>query len=340
MLSLVGARGLRRAIVVLGVALVFGVAGDAHAATPTRCAFESPCVYMTPAIDPAHVARGTEVTFTGLGWAPNSQVEAGYGSYCAPHENCAGVGLSTDLHADADGRFVLVFRYDTHDPVGVSGPVASGSEEVVFGGEAPDGRRVSRHPAPVPPPSTAAQRRQAAGMARAARQLAQAIAHNLPQTNRAAKAYNRQVHLCQRQIRRARGRRAEAVVQHLFGAALEAATYGVDHAAFTTFARRLKALRLTDPVLAVGARVWERAIARPRYVPRPSLCAVLRPWAAHGYRRVDEPIGPHARSLERDVRGAKAVRAAAHRLRDLGVAYDDTVLFAGDVLGLERYVIP
>jgi hypothetical protein len=295
---------------------------------------------MSPAVDPDRVARGTEVTFSGRGWAPDSQVSAAYGSYCPPTgEICAGVGLSTRLETDAHGRFALHIRYDSHDPTGVDGPVASGSEEVLFGGRAPDGHFVSRHPLAVPPPSTPEQRRQATAVARAVRGLARAVDRRRPTTNRAAHGYERQIDRCQAILRAKHGRRVDAIIDRVVDAASDAATYGVDHEAFVAYGRHLRAARVTDRILAAGVAAWLRVIERPRYVPRPSLCAVLRRWRAQDFRASAAPR-PGGPGLDEEVRGSRAIRVAAVRLRALGIRPQTQSLFAGDVLGLERYIVP
>lgn len=307
---------------------------------PSRCVYETPCVYMTPAVDPDRVKRGTEVTFSGRGWAPNSIVGAGYGSYCSPGDVCAGVGLSTSFRTDRRGRFTLRFRYDTREPTGGRGPVAAGSEEVRFGGRAPGGRSVSRRPAAVPPASSPAEREQAAGIARAVQGLARAVEANRARTNRASNVYQRDVQRCQTILRAEHTSRQDAVIERLVDASLDGATYGLDAPAFAAFARRLHELRVTDPGLVAGVRAWTAAIARPRFVPSAGLCRTLRSWASRRFSRASEPVAPHGTGLDEEVRASAAIRAASLRLRDLGASVDAQDLFAGDVLGLERYIVP
>ena len=308
---------------------------------PPACVFESPCVYVTPDVDPERARPGTVLTFRGRGWRPRARVGASYGSYCPPVRDtiCAGVGLGTQFRADRKGRFVFRFRFGRRPPRGVRGPVGAGSEEVRFAGRTPRGGEVLRLAAPPPPPSTPQERAQAAGVRDAVRALERDVERASARTARTNAAQQRDVGRCQEIIRIKRPRRRAAIIDRVVTASLDASTYGEAGPEFEAFARRLEELGLTDPVLAAGAAAWTREIRAPRYRPEPGLCAVLERWRDTGFDPdAEPPVDLASTGFQETVRAARAIAAAARRLRDLGVRRDVGDTFAGDILGLERYI--
>jgi len=307
-------------------------------AIPRACVYETPCVYVTPDIDPDQAPAGTVLTFRGRGWRPHGSVSAEYGSYCPRAETCARVGLRETFPADAHGRFVFRFRFGNRPIRGARGPVAAGSEEVRFSGLSRGGTGVGRFAAPPPPPSTPAQRLQAMRVKRAVAGLVKGIARAVPRTNRAAQTYDREIGRCQDLLRIDKPPFRNAVIERVTDAALEAVTYGVAAPEFRAYADELERLAASDPVLARGLEAWIAAIRAPRYVPRPGLCAVLRQWRDAGFARAAAPVDPRSPTFQDQVRKDPAIRAAGKRLRGLGVDRATQDLFEGEILGLENYI--
>ena len=317
------------------------VATEAASRIPATCPFASPCVLAS--VDRPHgqdPPAGTVVRFYGRGFAVGTSVEASWGSYCPPNSACAGVGLLTSFEADRRGRFTFRFRYGSQPPAGPE-PKGAGSEEVRFAGVGRGGRPAAVVAAPVPPPSTARERRQARAVGRETLRLARAIGRNADTTQKALDAYEDELGRCgpAREAARDAGRRQEAVEDRLTDAAIDAATFGVDGSIFAAFADRLEALELTPGRLRDGAAAWIEAIRAPRYVPTPSLCTVIRTWQAAGFSRAAEPVAPSSRGFDEQLRADRRVPAGGQALRDLGVDATAQALFGGgELLGLENYI--
>jgi hypothetical protein len=308
---------------------------------PATCAFEAPCVYVTPASAVDGVAPdGSMVVYQGRGWAPGGEIGADFGSFCptGPNAVCAGVGLSLRFRADSDGRFTFRLFHGSTLPAATPRPAAAGSEAVQFGGPAPSGRIVSRDARRPPAPSTPDQRFQADQVRRAVRALSRAIDRARPRSIRSSDAEQRQVAACQDIVSIERPAARARVIDRVVEAASDAGTYGTDAREFRAFADRLDSLHLSDPALAAGAATWAAAIRAPRHVPAPSLCGELRAWRAAGFPLQHPPIADDATTLSEDVDRGGAVATARLRLIDLGVDRADADDFGGRILGLERYI--
>ena len=87
-----------------------------------------------------------------------------------------------------------------------------------------------------------------------------------------------------------------------------------------------------DPELGAGARAWIEQIRKPRYVPRPSVCAVLRQWRRVGYASSAAPVEAGALDLESDVHQDQRVVVATKRMRELGAGRSAAEYLGGYVL--------
>ncbi len=87
---------------------------------PDHCVTVTPCVYIDPPLDPWAPPAGAVVTYHGRGWQPREELDASWGSYCPPTDDCLGAGMGTTVRADARGRFVFRLRHGTRPPAGRS----------------------------------------------------------------------------------------------------------------------------------------------------------------------------------------------------------------------------
>jgi hypothetical protein len=290
-------------------------------------------VYVLP--DPELVPDGTLLTFHGQGWRPRGRVEAVFGSYCPPEGFCAGVGRGKRFRADAAGRFEFRFVEAPRLPRGVAPPAAAGSGPWLFEQwtERPGvSGLIQRDALPVPRPGTPRDRADARAIRNAVVRLERELGRNGPKTLVANLRHERKVGRCRSIVNK---ERPQGVADVIFAVLV----LGGDHVrlrlhrpALARYAAKLEALRPVDPELAAGTAAWAAQIRKPRYVPRPSVCAVLRRWRDTGYAPSAAPVDPRARDMEGDVGADARIAAAVKRLRELGVGRRAATLFGGHVL--------
>lgn len=305
---------------------------------PSRCVFETPCVFVTPGAYVDSEPDGALITYRGRGWAPRGRIGAFYGSPCAPDGSCDLVGHLTSFHADAKGRFRFRLFVGAKVPTGTPGPAVAGSGPVTFGGPTPRGGHAGRDGKRPPPPSTPDQQAEAGRVAGVVRALPRAIGRARTRSIPASEAYEREIKRCRPLIDIERPAARAHIIDREVDAASEAGTYGADAPEFRAFADRLEGLHVTDPELAAGITAWTTAIRTPRHVPHPGLCAELAAWRDAGFPLDKPPIPKDATSFEADIRGDPAIRAAGLRLVDLGVHTATAEIFRGSILGLEHYI--
>lgn len=308
------------------------------APVPATCHEPAPCVYVTP--DP-RTARtpGTVFTYHGRGWPANADVDASYGSYCSPRAKvCAGVGLGSSFRTDAEGRFTFRLVYARHVPTYVPAPAGAGSEQesITFASDALPVR--SDHESrgidaqTPPPPSTPEQRAEAAALVEVARRGAERLYRGDGPLPGGTMSYEKEIERCRPDWDRfkdntPRGR----VIKALIDTTLDRSMIVPILPRLRPFATELERLPLADPVLRRGADAWIWEIRRPRYWPKPSLCAVVRRWKATGYDLDRAPVDPKTVGPISAFETPKEIGLAARRLRELGVGPDNASLF-GNVL--------
>jgi hypothetical protein len=308
----------------------------AAAPVPATCHEPAPCVYVTP--DPVTVrAPGTVYTYRGRGWPANAQVQASYGSYCSPRfEVCAGVGAGKSFRADAKGRFIFRLVYGRHVPRSVPGPAGAGGEQesIRFASDALPVRD-DEEPREIdaqtpPPPSTPEQRAEAAALVEVARRGAERLYRGNEPLPGGTMDYDKQIEVCRPdwepfKDNTPRGR----VIRVLLDTTLDRSMIVPILPRLHPFADELERMPLADPVLRRGADAWIWEIRRPRYWPKPTLCAVIRKWKATGYDLKRAPVDPKTVGPISAFDSPKEIWQAANRLRELGVGPDGADLFGG-----------
>ena len=308
---------------------------------PDHCVTVTPCVYIDPPLDPWAPPAGAVVTYHGRGWQPREELDASWGSYCPPTDDCLGAGMGTTFRADARGRFVFRLRHGTRPPAG-PGPKGAGSEAASFASQmraGSDGEALIREGAFAPPRSTGSQRREARGVAAAMTAYERALVRLRPRTVPATDRYNDDVDRCQ-DVLRARSPAERRIVDRVTDAAIAAASWNLSPGPRRALAERLAALRVTDEQLRIGVEAWIRAARRPQWAPRPGLCAELRRWRAAGSPPDAPPLSPSQPLLQEEITGSLEVGLASRRLEELRADKDAAAAFAGGVFDLTRYVDP
>jgi hypothetical protein len=297
------------------------------------CVDKPPCVYVTP--DPELVPEGTVLTYHGQGWRPRKVVEATFGSYCPPDGFCAGVGLGKRFRAGSDGRFVFRFVEAPRRPAGVPGDVVAGGGPVEFeqwSRRPYRGTLIMRDAIPVPRPGSARDRADARAMRKAVFRLERSMERYAERTLSLNLRYESAFGRCRSIVNKERPERVAAVISAVLALGGDHVRLRLHRPALARFAATLEALQPADPELRAGAQAWVEQIRKPRYVPRPSVCAVLRQWRRTGYASPAAPVDPRALDLESDVEQDQRIAGATKRLRELGGGRSAAEYFSGYVL--------
>jgi hypothetical protein len=307
----------------------------ASAKAPRGCIEPALCVYMAPKFDRSK----TRVLYTywGRGWRPRKPVEAEYGSFCTPDVACAGVGRSTQVRANRNGRFAFRFWAGPRRPKGVRKPVGYGSGPVQFrqwrGRPYRSGER-TRDAIPLPVGGSAQDVADARSFAEASFRVLREIRRHARSTGDAAIGYNNELGRCRDIVNKEDPPAVEAVVRKVTAFHLDDVLYGPIQPALARFAAEVEAAQAADPVLRAGADAWAAHIREPRYHPAPSLCAVLRRWRDTGYAPAAAPVDPEAPTLGDDVFEDRRLEAAGTRMRRLGSGRVAAEMFGGGLLDI------